>query len=424
MIIVLKNADFSKSNIGTLSTWRITRSLGAGATYSGPTSVDKGMAFSATVTLAEGYEVGADGVVVTMGGVGQAYTINDNVITINIASVTGNILIKVPTNSIVVNPDIPDEPDIPVYYTITYKYMDSNGTIIKTSTTETVESGTRKNFSISNAATINGYTVSSVSPTSAIVTSNISVTYIYNAEKIDEPIEYPINVTNWEQGSYNQGSLSTDTNRIRAGYFNLEPNAQINMQLKGEWRGYVCYKSALNSHKLIGTQSWTNNEIFTVDEDSCNNILIVLKNGNAATVLPSDFTEENAGTVVITAPVEIIVDTIATYTNSDFEIGGLSTARAELNTTETNRIRTGMLECQSGDIVEFTIPDNMSGYVAYMEAGATSMQNTNWLKGSQKVVLSVDGYFVIVLRNEPDAVFTDTSAFTSTVELKRQRIGG
>jgi hypothetical protein len=196
------------------------------------------------------------------------------------------------------------------------------------------------------------------------------------------------------------------------------------MQLKNDWQGYVCYKNTPSSHKLIGSQSWTNNEIFTVDEDSCKNILIVLKNGNAATLLPSEFTEDNAGTVVITAPVEIIFDTIATYTNSDFEIGGLSTARVELNTTETNRIRTGMLECQSGDIVEFTIPDNMSGYVAYMQSGAASMQNTNWLTGQQKVMLPVDGYFVVVLKNNPDAVFTDTSAFTSSVELKRQRIGG
>ena len=58
MIITLKGADFSASNIGTLSSWRVTRSLGSGATYIGPTSVDKGAAFSATVTLAEGYYYG------------------------------------------------------------------------------------------------------------------------------------------------------------------------------------------------------------------------------------------------------------------------------------------------------------------------------------------------------------------------------
>ncbi len=117
MIIVLKNADFSQSNIGTLSTWRISRSLGAGATYEGPTSVDKGAAFSATVTLAEGYELGTAGVTVTMGGavLSGVHSISGNVITITIPSVTGNVVIKVPT----VNEE--EDPEIPVtttwYYT-------------------------------------------------------------------------------------------------------------------------------------------------------------------------------------------------------------------------------------------------------------------------------------------------------------------
>lgn len=121
MIIVLKNANFSASNIGTLSTWRITRSIGAGASYSGPISVDKGAACSAVITLAEGYEIGAAGVAVTMGGValveGEAYSINGNVITITIAEVTGNVLIKVPTVNTATGeeeePEIPDTPTVP-----------------------------------------------------------------------------------------------------------------------------------------------------------------------------------------------------------------------------------------------------------------------------------------------------------------------
>lgn len=99
MIITLKGADFSSSNIGTLSTWTVSRVLGAGATYSGATLVDKGAALNATVTIADGYEIGSAGVTVTMGGVGQAYTISGNVITINIAEVTGNVIIKVPTKN-------------------------------------------------------------------------------------------------------------------------------------------------------------------------------------------------------------------------------------------------------------------------------------------------------------------------------------
>lgn len=102
MIITLKNADFSKLNIGTLSTWRITRSLGTGASYEGATSVDKGASFNATITIAEGYELGTVGVTVTMGGniISSGVTINGNTITIAISEVTGNVVIKVPTVSI------------------------------------------------------------------------------------------------------------------------------------------------------------------------------------------------------------------------------------------------------------------------------------------------------------------------------------
>ena len=116
MIIVLKNADFSQSNIGTLSTWRITCSLGAGATYEGPISVDKDAALSATVTLAEDYEIGAAGVTVTMGGttLSGAHSISGNMIIITIASVTGNVLIKVPTvNTATGEEEEPDEPVVP-----------------------------------------------------------------------------------------------------------------------------------------------------------------------------------------------------------------------------------------------------------------------------------------------------------------------
>lgn len=112
MIIVLKNADFSQSNIGTLSTWRITRSLGAGATYEGPTSIDKDASFSATITIAEGYEIGTVGVTVTMGGIAiNAATVDGNTVTIAISSVTGNVVIKVPTVNI--NTGEEDEPETP-----------------------------------------------------------------------------------------------------------------------------------------------------------------------------------------------------------------------------------------------------------------------------------------------------------------------
>ncbi len=122
MIIILKKADFSQSNIGTLSTWRISRSLGAGATYEGVTSVDKGAAFSATVTIAEGYDIGTAGVTVTMGGtvLSGAHSISGNVITITIAEVTGNVLIKVPTiNTATGEEEEPETPEVlPDTYTL------------------------------------------------------------------------------------------------------------------------------------------------------------------------------------------------------------------------------------------------------------------------------------------------------------------
>ena len=99
MIIKLKNADFSANNIGTLSTWTVTRVLGSGATYDGLLYVDKDAALNATVTISEGYELGDAGVVVTMGGeaVTSGVTVDGNNITITIASVTGNVVIKVHT---------------------------------------------------------------------------------------------------------------------------------------------------------------------------------------------------------------------------------------------------------------------------------------------------------------------------------------
>lgn len=114
MIIILKGADFSASNIGTLSTWRITRSLGAGATYDGPTSVEKGASLVATITIAEGYELGEGGITITMGGSPYETGITEiggGQYGFTIAEVTGNVVIKVPTVNI--NTGEEEEPEIP-----------------------------------------------------------------------------------------------------------------------------------------------------------------------------------------------------------------------------------------------------------------------------------------------------------------------
>lgn len=100
MIITLKGADFSASNIGQLTAWRIRTDLGDGATYDGPTSVEKGLPLSATVTVDEAYTLGE--VSVTMAGVAltDAYTIEGNVVTISIAEVTGTVVIAVATAAV------------------------------------------------------------------------------------------------------------------------------------------------------------------------------------------------------------------------------------------------------------------------------------------------------------------------------------
>jgi hypothetical protein len=123
MIFTLIGADFSKSNIGTLSNWTILRELGAGATYTGPSFVEKNAIFSATVTLSEGYEISSAGITITMGGIAldeSYYSIVDNVITFTIDSVTGSIMIKVPTlNTSTGEEDEPVIPDTPTNYTFT-----------------------------------------------------------------------------------------------------------------------------------------------------------------------------------------------------------------------------------------------------------------------------------------------------------------
>lgn len=100
----LTNADFSGNNLGTMSSlsnsWSVSKMLGPGATYSGPTSVTKGGAFSATITLGTNYEIATSGITFTMGGVAQStYSTSGSTIAFTINSVTGNIVIKVPTKS-------------------------------------------------------------------------------------------------------------------------------------------------------------------------------------------------------------------------------------------------------------------------------------------------------------------------------------
>lgn len=98
MIITLVKADFSANNIGTLDSFAVLTNI-LNATYSGPTSVAKGEAFTATITAHDGYSITK--FTISMGGtvLTDAYTISGNVATINIPEVTGIIVINMATET-------------------------------------------------------------------------------------------------------------------------------------------------------------------------------------------------------------------------------------------------------------------------------------------------------------------------------------
>ena len=125
MIITIKGADFSSANIGTLSTYIISKSIGSGAAFDIPNFVDKNSSVNWVITLDEGYTFGTYSV--TMGGVEVTPTVVDNVMTISIPSVTGNVRIVVSTinentgeeDIPVVPPVEPDEPKVITLYSFT-----------------------------------------------------------------------------------------------------------------------------------------------------------------------------------------------------------------------------------------------------------------------------------------------------------------
>ena len=111
MIITIKGADFSSANIGTLSTYIISKSIGSGASFDIPNFVDKNSSVNWVITLNEGYTFGTYSV--TMGSEVITPTVVDNVMTIAIAEVTGNVRIVVATVNENGEEDIPVVPDTP-----------------------------------------------------------------------------------------------------------------------------------------------------------------------------------------------------------------------------------------------------------------------------------------------------------------------
>ena len=113
MILTIKGADFSSANIGTLSTFVVSKSIGRGASYDIPSFVEKNSSVNWVITLGEDYTFGTYSV--TMGGEVVTPSVNGNEMTIAIANVTGNIRITVATvyNGV---EELPEPAPINVWY--------------------------------------------------------------------------------------------------------------------------------------------------------------------------------------------------------------------------------------------------------------------------------------------------------------------
>lgn len=105
MIITLTKANFSASNIGTLSSLAILTNLDSGLVYSGPLMVNSGESLSATITPKQDYKILTNTVSISMGGVAvsNGISITERGISINIATVTGIILITAKSEFDVLN---------------------------------------------------------------------------------------------------------------------------------------------------------------------------------------------------------------------------------------------------------------------------------------------------------------------------------
>lgn len=93
-----------------VKSYKITNVL-SNATSDGKGIVEEGEGYSAIITANAGYTLEGATVSVKMGGADITSTVYNNGV-INIASVTGDVVITV---SAVIVPDEPDEPDVPVY---------------------------------------------------------------------------------------------------------------------------------------------------------------------------------------------------------------------------------------------------------------------------------------------------------------------
>lgn len=99
MIITLIKADFSDSNIGSSTTWRITKTLKGVTCSNSATTITKGSTYSATFTVTSGYTFSS--ATVTMGGVDKTSSLVWNnektsaTLTLATTETSGNIYVTI-----------------------------------------------------------------------------------------------------------------------------------------------------------------------------------------------------------------------------------------------------------------------------------------------------------------------------------------
>lgn len=259
MIITLKGADFSSNNIGTLSTWTIFTTLGTGATYSGVRTVDKNAVFTATVTIAEGYEIGTAGITVVMGSTNitsTSVTSSGNVYTITIGSVTGNVTISVHTK----NTAGGEEPDTPTSYIFTINPDPTSATVTLSATgystvsgtgsqSITVANGTKVNWSVS----ANGYTEQNGTWTANGSNENKDVELTASGGTVVQDFADQIKLNT----SYNTGSQAEGTKFTTATPAAVENNATLRVQV-----------SSSNTYELRGVGNGYAYRLYSILDDT------------------------------------------------------------------------------------------------------------------------------------------------------------
>ena len=125
MILYIKGADFSSSNIGQLNTVIVNKQIGDGLEHAIPNYVNKNSAVDWVLTLQENYTI--DSCVITMNGEVLTPTISGNQIIISITNVTGPISIVIQTSHTQTSEDvvliIRDQPNL------TPGYVDGSGVV-------------------------------------------------------------------------------------------------------------------------------------------------------------------------------------------------------------------------------------------------------------------------------------------------------